>query len=430
MSKNIMVAERTLKEIRQEILSSNADLFLRALIHKDAKEEIRKVINQDKRLQSKEEQDYAFNELVGLGFFEDLIGDDSITDIGFNGKHLFIDNANGKYEYEGAVSEEDIIRVATRFAQAVNKEFTPKRPILDAQLDNMRINAVHKSISRLGTTMSIRMARAKRVLNEDNYHLMAPVETYDLLRSFVEIGSNVMIAGEVGTGKTELTKLLAGFIPNHMKTIMIEDVLETHLKTLYPEKDILSWLVTGTTDYSNLIKAGLRNNPDYLIISEVRGEEASDFYDGILSSHSGITSIHAMSVRAIEDRFINMIRRKNPNLDVESYKKDIYRYFDLAIHIEKTVVNGKVRRYISEIAEYTDQGLKTLYKQTMKYNHEASYNVHFGRMSQQTLLELSKYGVECQWNEHVLDLYKNEASEKSKYGYKFIDEEDFKNEAF
>ena len=425
-----MVAERTLKEIRQEILSSNADLFLRALIHKDAKEEIRKVINQDKRLQSKEEQDYAFNELVGLGFFEDLIGDDSITDIGFNGKHLFIDNANGKYEYEGAVSEEDIIRVATRFAQAVNKEFTPKRPILDAQLDNMRINAVHKSISRLGTTMSIRMARAKRVLNEDNYHLMAPVETYDLLRSFVEIGSNVMIAGEVGTGKTELTKLLAGFIPNHMKTIMIEDVLETHLKTLYPEKDILSWLVTGTTDYSNLIKAGLRNNPDYLIISEVRGEEASDFYDGILSSHSGITSIHAMSVRAIEDRFINMIRRKNPNLDVESYKKDIYRYFDLAIHIEKTVVNGKVRRYISEIAEYTDQGLKTLYKQTMKYNHEASYNVHFGRMSQQTLLELSKYGVECQWNEHVLDLYKNEASEKSKYGYKFIDEEDFKNEAF
>lgn len=430
MSKNIMVAERTLKEIRQEILSSNADLFLRALIHKDAKEEIRKVINQDKRLQSKEEQDYAFNELVGLGFFEDLIGDDSITDIGFNGKHLFIDNANGKYEYEGVVSEEDIIRVATRFAQAVNKEFTPKRPILDAQLDNMRINAVHKSISRLGTTMSIRMARAKRVLNEDNYNLMAPVETYDLLRSFVEIGSNVMIAGEVGTGKTELTKLLAGFIPNHMKTIMIEDVLETHLKTLYPEKDILSWLVTETTDYSNLIKAGLRNNPDYLIISEVRGEEASDFYDGILSSHSGITSIHAMSVRAIEDRFINMIRRKNPNLDVESYKKDIYRYFDLAIHIEKTVVNGKVRRYISEIAEYTDQGLKTLYKQTMKYNHEASYNVHFGRMSQQTLLELSKYGVECQWNEHVFNLYKNEASEKSKYGYKFIDEEDFKNEAF
>ena len=105
-------------------------------------------------------------------------------------------------------------------------------------------------------------------------------------------------------------------------------------------------------------------------------------------------------------------------------------YFDLAIHIEKTVVNGKVRRYISEIAEYTDQGLKTLYKQTMKYNHEASYNVHFGRMSQQTLLELSKYGVECQWNEHVFNLYKNEASEKSKYGYKFIDEEDFKNEAF
>lgn len=428
MAKDDVVAIRTVKEIRDGILASNADLFLRALIHKDAKEEIRELIKADQRLRSEEEREYVFNELVGLGLFEKLISDESITDIGFNGNQLFIDDANGKYEYPGKVDEDDIKKVVTRFAQAVNKEFTPKRPILDAQLDNIRINAVHKSTSRLGTTMSMRMARAKRVLNENNYHLMAPFETYDLLRGFVEIGSNIMIAGEVGTGKTELTKLLAGFIPDHMKTIMIEDVLETHLKTLYPEKDILSWLVTETTDYSSLIKAGLRNNPDYLIISEVRGEEASDFYDGILSSHSGITSIHAMSVRAIEDRFINMIRRKNPNLDVDSYKKDIYRYFDLAIHIEKTVVNGKVRRYISEIAEYTDNGLKTLYKQTMKYEHEASYNVSFGKVSKETIQDFSKYGVESDWNEHVLSLYKEESTGKSKRGYHFVDEEEFKNE--
>ena len=98
MAKDDVVAIRTVKEIRDGILASNADLFLRALIHKDAKEEIRELIKTDQRLRTEEEREYVFNELVGLGLFEKLISDESITDIGFNGSQLFIDDANGKYE--------------------------------------------------------------------------------------------------------------------------------------------------------------------------------------------------------------------------------------------------------------------------------------------------------------------------------------------
>lgn len=345
-----------------------------------------------------------------------------MTDIGYNGTKLFIEGLNGKYEYQGEVSEETIKKVIERFAQAIGKEFSPKYPILDAQLANVRLNAVHGDIARNGTTMSMRLARAKKVLHKENFHQMAPIEVYYLLKDFVEIGSNIMIAGETGTGKTELTKLLAGFIPDDMKTIMIEDVLETHLKTLYPEKDILSWLATGETGYSDLIKAGLRNNPKYLIISEIRGDEASDFYDGILSSHSGITSIHAMGARAIEDRFINMIKRTHPNMDVESYRKDIYRYFNLAIHIEKTTVNGRTRRYISEVAEYTENGLITLYSQIMRYEHEASYDVHFGKVSSETASDFVKAGVKSEWNSMIDQYMDEERSGKTNMNYKFVDE--------
>lgn len=416
-----MLEIKKIKMLKDIIKQTDSALFLKALQDQSAKEEIKKLLeNQTQIITNDDELNYAYDQIVGLGIFEKLIADEKITDIGFNGTRLFIDSSDGKREYNHDVTEEEVKVVIERFAQGVDREFSPKHPILDAQLNNVRINAVHEVIARQGTTMSMRMARPRRVLNESNFHLMAPMEVHDLLKGFVEAGSNIIISGEVGTGKTELQKLLVGFIPNQKKTIMIEDVLETHLKTLYPEKDILSWLVTANASYSDLIKAGLRNNPDYLIVSEIRGNEASDFYDGVLSSHSGITSIHAMGVRAIEDRFINMIKKTDPTLDVPSYRHDIYRYFNLAIHIEKTVVNDKVRRYISEVAEYTEDGLKTLYKQTMRHNQEASYSVHFGMISEETEEKFNKFGVSLDWNKFVSELRNRQTSGKEKKGYIFV----------
>lgn len=372
---SVPINDRTLKAIQQDLKNRYATIIIDGILHSDSRERLREVLVSEHKLMldTEEKVNYVLQETVGLGIIEDIIKNPDVTDITFNGTELIVDTNQEKYKVSNGVTEDYIVKIIQKFGAAVGKELTPKTPILDAVLGNLRINAMHKEIAPYGTTMALRAVRPRLALTEDNFNGFAPAFILEFLKVVIETQSNIVISGETGTGKTELQKLLISMIPFEQKICLIEDVLESHVKDLFPEKDVHSWITGGATSISDLIKAALRNNPRWIIISETRGEEAYEMIQAVLSGHHIITTLHAVNARAIPTRLVNMAKLGFP-VDETSFKIDINKYFDFGLHIKRETVNGRVIRYLSEIIEFQESGEHiTVFKQRITREGMRSY---------------------------------------------------------
>ena len=312
--------------------------------------------------------------------YEIFKGNEGVTDISYNGKDLFVqDNQIGRYKPSDAEqpTEKEIAKLMRQIASIQGKSFNVAEPILDTELAGLRINAVHRAVSPFGCTMALRVSRPYLAINDTSVLAKSPV--IKLLEILMEADENLIISGITGSGKTELQKVLVGFIPQSRKITLIEDTMDSHIKALYPEKDINSWrtLLSDSRQkkitFTDLIKAGLRNNPDRLLISEIRGSDAYDFLESALTGHSVLTTIHADGAEAIPSRLRNMIgqdREVNPLL----LGQDIVKHLRFGLHMEMTMNSeGKIIRRIREIVEfmdYTEKGVvfNNLYKVQKIYN--------------------------------------------------------------
>lgn len=373
-----VISQEILKEIKSDLKEFHSELYLESFINIESREVLKRIVAKKHKalLGTEERLHYAIQEIVGLGVIDEIISNNHlVTDVSFNGTALIIETPDEKYEYEQDVEEEYIIQIIQKFANAVGKEFTPKTPILDAALNNLRINAVHKTISSYGTTMAIRVSRPKLVLNEDTFPGFAPMYMLEFFRAAVETRCNMVIAGETGTGKTEFQKFLTSFIPFNEKIGWIEDTLEGHVKELFPEKDIISWLVTPGTSISELIKAMLRNNPTWINVSETRGKEAYEMIQAVLSGHHIITTAHTVGAKAIPTRFINMAKM-GYEIDEKSLERDIFRYFQLGAFIKKKRIKGRMTRYLSEVVFFLEDGsCHTIFE--VKEEHGEQYDLTY-----------------------------------------------------
>lgn len=391
-----MVSGSLIKETQEFLKSKYPELLLESFTDDDSREILKRILKEEyKDILPSEKINLLIQEIVGLGIIEDILKTDGVTDISFNGTDLIVNTNDRKFIYnEKYIDESYIEKTIQKFANAAGKEFTPKTPILDATFKNLRLNAVHKSISPFGTTMALRYSRPKLALNTNNFSEFAPDYVLNLFEVMVRTRSNIVISGETGSGKTELQKLLAGFIPFNEKIVLIEDTIDSHLKKLYENKDIHSWVTSSKISFTDLIKASLRNNPAWIILSETRGKEAYEMLQAILSGHTMITTLHAVDCRAIPKRFINMMKI-GYQIDEKSVLEDIYNYFRFGVHIEKTEINGKVIRYLSEIVEYMpNQTALTVFKQVRKGNVITSYKGEYSKFFQD---QIDKYGMEFRW---------------------------------
>ena len=139
------------------------------------------------------------------------------------------------------------------------------------------------------------------------------------------------------------------------RIILIEDEYETFLKELYPSLDVVSWITFNnqeniSKEMRKLIKEALRNNPEWLIISEVRGEEAKELYSSLTTGHPLITTIHSKSAYKSIERLAYLM---DISLDNLLLVEDLIDYLNIAVHMDKYIDDrGNVVRYIKEIVEY------------------------------------------------------------------------------
>lgn len=290
---------------------------------------------------------------------KELLQNKSITDISFNGKDIYVqDNKKGRYKLDQVVSADEVEKYVKQITYQNNQQFNDEEPILDTEFPNLRINAIHKTLSPYGMTVSWRSSVPTLKINNYDKNI-APKNVFSLIEACVKSSCNIIISGKTGSGKTEMQKYLVGFIPENDKIVLMEDTLDTHLKELYPTKDILSWQTNNKLEkeitFDDLIKAGLRNNPDWIIISETRGSEAYSMLKSCLSGHHIITTLHSNNAKSNVERLIHMCKEKF-NLDQNLLGSMICENFDIGIHLDHTVDSLGVKRYIQEVVEYISYG--------------------------------------------------------------------------
>ncbi len=265
------------------------------------------------------------------------------------------------------------------------KQFSFQSPYLDVSIGNLRINAVHQSIARLGyqetITFSIRVG-ATNSLIKDNSSFLCP-ELVALLKILIAENVNIVIGGITGSGKTELQKYLIGKMAENTRLIVIDNVLE--LSNLpYEDIDLNVWQIDEKNKEANiqlLVRNALRSNPDWLIVAESRGAEMLEILNSAMTGHPIITTLHAFDMPSMPSRIGRMVMMNDKKMDYESVMQDVYYHFHFYIYLKREFLsNGKVSRFIAEIGEIGDDG-KMHYIYKLEDNKRYFYPLSSGFLS-------------------------------------------------
>lgn len=301
--------------------------------------------------------DNAIFDQIDFGPLKEYLDTDDYTDISYsNGGQLHIKSlSKGIFRIDDpAVTNQLMEKIAFQCSNVMGKTFNMAHPMLDAESAELRLNFVHESIATNGIACVIRKTPAKIRLNKEkliaeNY---VSVPLHDFLFKCVEGHCNIIVSGETGSGKTELVKYLASHIAENEKIIMIEDTLELHLDRIYPHRDIVAMKTNNIASYSDILVACMRQNPKWILLSEVRSAEAvTAVRNSISSGHNILSTIHSEKASGIPMRLYSLLET---NLDADQFLRSIHRYIHLGVHVKGYMSkrHGRFQREIVEVAEF------------------------------------------------------------------------------
>lgn len=284
---------------------------------------------------------YIYNAIKGLGVIEELLDDDSITEIMVNGaKNIFIERYGTIEKIDSEIeSEEKLNDIVQQIVGDTNRRVNESTPIVDTRLkDGSRINVVLPPISLDGTILTIRKFAKEEIKIEDLIRWQSiSREASEFLRKLVETGYNIFISGGTGSGKTTFLNVLSNFIPKDSRVITIEDSAELQIKSI---KNIIRMEARApNSDGENsitirdLIKTSLRMRPDRIIVGEVRGEEALDMLQAMNTGHDGSMSTgHSNSPGDMLSRLETMVIM-GIEMPLKAVRAQIASGIDVIVHL-------------------------------------------------------------------------------------------------
>lgn len=294
---------------------------------------------------------------LDFGPLKSLLDNDDITDISYdnNGQIWIRSLTQGsiRVEVTGATPE-FIEKLAFQCSNVMGTTFNNAKPFLDAESSELRLNFVHPSIATNGIAMVIRKTPAKirlekeKLLKEDYF----TQDIHDILIKCVEGHCNIIVSGETGSGKTEFVKYLASHTKQNEKIITIEDTLELHLDKIFPQRDIVAMKTNNVASYTDVLVTCMRQNPKWILLSEVRSAEAvTAVRNSISSGHNILSTIHADKASSIPYRLYSLMET---DLDVNQFLSTIYRYIQLGVHIRAyySKERGQFHREVDEVTEF------------------------------------------------------------------------------
>ena len=293
---------------------------------------------------------------VNFGPLQILLDNEDVTDISYcNGGNVWVKTlSKGVFRVENTGIDNALVeKIAFQCANTMGKSFNMANPFLDAESDELRLNFVHESIARNGVALLVRKTPAKirlqkeKIIQEDYIRL----DIHDFLIKCVEGHCNILVSGETGSGKTEFIKYLAAHTKDNEKIITIEDTLELHLDKIFPHRDIVAMKTNNIASYSDVLVTCMRQNPRWILLSEVRSAEAvMAVRNSISSGHNILSTIHADKASSIPSRLYSLLET---NQDIAQFLGSIHRYVQLGVHI-KGYYSQKYQRFHREVAEIVE----------------------------------------------------------------------------
>jgi pilus assembly protein CpaF len=298
---------------------------------------------------------------ASLGFFltpvKRFLEDRTVTEIMVNGFNEIYIERRGKLEHTEArfASEDSLLTAVHNVAQYVGREIDENRPVLDARLpDGSRVHAVIPPSARRGTYLTIRKF-SRDVMNLDELVRLGSISesAREFLEICVRLHKNLIVAGGTGTGKTSLLNALSTAIPEEERIVVIEDSSELRLKqphTLYLEAQQADTYGKGGLSIRQLFVASLRMRPDRIIVGEVRGGEALDMIQSMISGHAGsLTTVHASTPRDALVRLETLSLMSDVEIPVYVARAQVASAIHLIVQLSRFSEDGS--RRITRITE-------------------------------------------------------------------------------
>lgn len=284
-------------------------------------------------------------DFIGFGKIEPLLNDPRIEDISCDGLKIPIYIWHQTHETIATnikfSTDDELDSFIIKVAQRSGRHISVANPLLDASLpDGSRVQLTFgREVTRHGSTFTIRKFRSDPMTVT---HLIQNNTLDEDLAAFywyiIEHGKSVLVAGGTASGKTTLLNALAMFIREGQKIVSIEDTAEINL----PHENWIpsisrqgfggvdaSGKKRGEVTLFDLLKAALRQRPDYLFVGEVRGEEAQTLFQAMATGHAGMGTIHGDSVaeviRRLENRPMLIPKVQLQSLDVVAVQRKVRR---------------------------------------------------------------------------------------------------------
>ncbi len=298
-----------------------------------------------------------YDEAVGLGPLEDLLADDSVTEIMVNGHNQIYIERDGRLERSDRSFFDDnsVLAIIERIVSPIGRRVDESQPYVDARLkDGSRVNAIIAPLTLGGPCITIRKF-AKVAFTVEDFIAMDTL-TADMaafLQACVLMRKNIVISGGTGSGKTTLLNVISRYLPQSDRIVTIEDAAELrlgqpHVVRLEARPPNIEG--RGAITIRDLVRNALRMRPDRLIVGECRGGEALDMLQAMNTGHDGsLTTVHANSPRDVISRLETMVLMAGMDLPVRAIREQIAAAIDVIVH-EARLSDGTRRIvYISEL---------------------------------------------------------------------------------
>jgi pilus assembly protein CpaF len=283
------------------------------------------------------------DDMLGLGPLEQLLVDDTVTDIMVNGpKQVFVER-RGKLELTDVIFRDNthVMSIATRIVTMVGRRIDESTPLVDARLtDGSRVNIIAPPLAIDGTSISIRKF-AKKGITLDMMARQANVSP--AMATVLKIASrsrlNILISGGTGSGKTTLLNAMSQMIDTTERIVTIEDAAELQLQQPHVvrlETRPPNLEGKGEITMRDLVKNALRMRPDRIILGEIRSAEALDMLQAMNTGHDGsLCTIHANRPREALTRLENMVSMAGFALPARAVRMQIAAAVNMIVQVSR-----------------------------------------------------------------------------------------------
>lgn len=300
----------------------------------------------------------VFSSIRGLGILDEILADDTITEVMINGPENIFVEKNGQVfrinrKFESEKHLEDVIQ---KIVGKAGKEVNQANPIVDTRLpDGSRVNVVLPPVSLSGPIVTIRKFSKTPMTVEQliRYGSITP-DVAVVLQRLVRAKYNIFISGGTGSGKTTFLNALSNFIPGDERIITIEDSAELQIRNIQNlvslETRNANTSGKGEITIRDLIKSALRMRPERIVVGEVRGAEALDMLQAMNTGHDGSLSTgHANSTKDMLSRLETMVLQGNAGLPLPAVRQQIASAIDIIIHLSRLRDKSRKTMEITEV---------------------------------------------------------------------------------